>query len=89
MALDPGFKSGCKVVCLDENGDLVHNENIYPHPPQREIAQASKKIKSLVNAYKIEAIAIGNGTASRETEAFVKKIAFYTCLLYTSPSPRD
>lgn len=76
LALDPGFKSGCKLVCLDENGDLKHNENIYPHPPQNEVAMAIKKIKSLVNAYDIEAIAIGNGTASRETEAFIKKIAF-------------
>ncbi|ETN96347.1 Tex family protein [Zhouia amylolytica] len=76
LAIDPGFKSGCKVVCLDENGDLKHNENIYPHPPQRETTQAMKKIRSLVNAYNIEAIAIGNGTASRETEAFVKKIGF-------------
>ncbi|MEM6718231.1 MAG: Tex family protein [Bacteroidota bacterium] len=76
LAIDPGFKSGCKVVCLDEKGDLVHNENIYPHPPQRETSQARKKIRSLVNAYKIEAIAIGNGTASRETEFFVKKIQF-------------
>lgn len=76
LALDPGFKSGCKVVCLDENGDLKHNETIYPHPPQRETGMAIKKIKSLVNAYDIEAIAIGNGTASRETEAFIKKIAF-------------
>ncbi len=76
LAIDPGFKSGCKVVCLDEKGDLKHNENIYPHPPQKEITTASKKIKSLVNAYNIEAIAIGNGTASRETEAFVKKIPF-------------
>ncbi|SFU27245.1 uncharacterized protein SAMN05216480_101115 [Pustulibacterium marinum] len=76
LAIDPGFKSGCKVVCLDENGDLKHNENIYPHPPQRETGMAIKKIKSLVNAYDVEAIAIGNGTASRETEAFIKKIAF-------------
>lgn len=76
LAIDPGFKSGCKVVCLDEKGDLLHNENIYPHPPQRETAQASKKIRSLVNAYKIQAIAIGNGTASRETEFFIKKIQF-------------
>jgi uncharacterized protein len=81
LALDPGFKSGCKVVCLDEKGDLLHNENIYPHPPQRETTQASKKIKSLVNAYKIEAIAIGNGTASRETEFFIKKIQFDRDLL--------
>lgn len=76
LALDPGFKSGCKVVCLDEKGDLKHNETIYPHPPQKETGIASKKIRSLVNAYKIEAIAIGNGTASRETEAFIKRIAF-------------
>ncbi len=76
LALDPGFKSGCKVVCLDQQGGLLHNENIYPHAPQRETTQAIKKIKSLVNAYKIEAIAIGNGTAARETEAFIKKIPF-------------
>ncbi len=78
LALDPGFKSGCKVVCLDEQGDLLHNENIYPHPPQRETTNAIKKIRSLVNAYKIEAIGIGNGTAARETEAFIKKIPFET-----------
>jgi len=76
LALDPGFRSGCKVVCLDENGDLQHNETIYPHPPQKKETDALKKIKSLVNAYNIEAIAIGNGTASRETEAFIKKIHF-------------
>lgn len=76
LALDPGFKSGCKVVCLDEQGDLLHNENIYPHPPQRETTVSIKKIRSLVNAYKIEAISIGNGTAARETEAFIKKIPF-------------
>jgi len=76
LALDPGFKSGCKLVCLSEQGDLLHNENIYPHPPQRETTTAIKKIKSLVNAYKIEAIAIGNGTAARETEGFIKKIPF-------------
>ncbi len=76
LALDPGFKSGCKVVCLDKQGDLLHNENIYPHPPQRETTSAIKKIRSLVNAYKVEAIAIGNGTAARETEAFIKKIPF-------------
>jgi len=73
LALDPGFKSGCKLVCLDENGMLLHNETIYPHPPQNEMTLAIKKIKSLVNAYNIEAISIGNGTASRETEQFVKK----------------
>ncbi|WP_422614478.1 Tex family protein [Ascidiimonas aurantiaca] len=76
LAIDPGFKSGCKIVCLDQKGDLKHNENIYPHAPQRETGIAAKKIRSLVNAYKIEAIAIGNGTASRETEAFIKKIPF-------------
>ncbi len=76
LALDPGFKSGCKVVCLDAQGNLLHNENIYPHPPQRETTAAIKKVRSLVNAYKIEAIAIGNGTAARETEFFVKKIPF-------------
>ncbi len=76
LAIDPGFRSGCKVVCLDEHGKLQHNETIYPHPPQKEVAMASKKIRSLVNAYDIEAIAIGNGTASRETEFFIKKIPF-------------
>ena len=76
LALDPGFKSGCKLVCLDEKGDLQHNETIYPHPPQKEVPMASKKVKSLVNAYHIEAIAIGNGTASRETEFFIKNIRF-------------
>lgn len=76
LAIDPGFRSGCKVVCLDEKGDLLHNENIYPHPPQKETTMAMKKVKSLVNAYGIEAISIGNGTASRETEFFVKKIQF-------------
>lgn len=76
LAVDPGFKSGCKVVCLDENGYLLHNKNIYPHPPQKEHVVAGKKIRSLVNAYKIEAISIGNGTASRETEDFIRKISF-------------
>lgn len=76
LAIDPGFRSGCKVVCFDEHGSLQHNETIYPHPPQKELSMASKKIKSLVNAYNTEAIAIGNGTASRETEFFIKKIPF-------------
>ena len=76
LAIDPGFRSGCKVVCLDEKGDLLYNETIYPHQPQNETAMAMKKIKSMVNAYSIEAISIGNGTASRETEHFIKKIAF-------------
>ena len=76
LALDPGYKSGCKLVCLDEKGDLQHNETIYPHAPQKETAMASKKVRSLVNAYDIETIAIGNGTASRETEFFIKNIRF-------------
>lgn len=76
LAIDPGFKSGCKLVCLDDQGNLVHNENIYPHAPQNDVSGAIKKLSSLVNAYKIEAIAIGNGTASRETEHLVKKVIF-------------
>lgn len=76
LAIDPGFRSGCKIVCLDEKGDLLYNETIYPHAPQNETAIAMKKIRSMVNAYKIDAISIGNGTASRETEFFIKKIAF-------------
>lgn len=76
LAIDPGFRSGCKIVCLDEKGDLLYNETIYPHAPQNETAMAMKKIKSMVNAYQIDAISIGNGTASRETEFFIKKIAF-------------
>ena len=76
LAIDPGFRSGCKIVCLDEKGDLLYNETIYPHAPQKEEAMAMKKIRSMVNSYKIDAISIGNGTASRETEFFIKKIAF-------------
>ena len=76
LAIDPGFRSGCKVVCLDEKGDLLYNETIYPHAPQKEEVMAMKKIRSMVNSYKIDAISIGNGTASRETEFFIKKIAF-------------
>lgn len=76
LAIDPGYRSGCKIVCLDEKGDLLYNETIYPHQPQNESAMAMKKIRSMVNAYNIEAISIGNGTASRETEFFIKKIAF-------------
>ncbi len=76
LAIDPGYRSGCKVVCLDEKGDLLYNETIYPHAPQNEEAMAMKKIRSMVNSYKIDAISIGNGTASRETEFFIKKIAF-------------
>lgn len=76
LAIDPGFRTGCKVVCLDKNGQLMNNDTIYPHPPQRETGMAMKKLKSLVNAYKIEAIAIGNGTAGRETEDLIKKMEF-------------
>jgi uncharacterized protein len=76
LAIDPGYRTGCKVVCLDEKGDLLNNETIYPHAPQNDTAMAMKKIRSMVNAYNIEAISIGNGTASRETEFFIKKIAF-------------
>lgn len=76
LAIDPGFRTGCKVVCLDANGDLLHNETIYPHPPQKEIGPAKKKIATLVAQFKIEAIAIGNGTAGRETEFFIKGIQF-------------
>lgn len=76
LAIDPGFRTGCKVVCLDRQGNLLHNETIYPHPPQNQTAMSVKKLLSIVNAYKIEAIAIGNGTASRETEDFIKWIKF-------------
>ena len=74
LALDPGFRTGCKVVCLDSQGELLHNDTIYPHPPVNEKMQAIKKISNLIESYKIEVIAIGDGTASRETEAFIKKI---------------
>jgi uncharacterized protein len=76
LAIDPGFRTGCKIVCLSKQGNLVHNETIYPHPPQNETAMSVKKILSLIEAYKIEAIAIGNGTASRETEDFIRWIKF-------------
>jgi uncharacterized protein len=74
LALDPGFRSGCKVVCLDKQGKLLHNDVIYPHEPQREATKSAMLIKSLCEKFAIEAIAIGNGTASRETESFVKAI---------------
>lgn len=76
LALDPGFRTGCKLVCLDAQGQLLHNETIYPHAPKNDDKGAIKKISSLTDAYKIEAIAIGNGTASRETERLVKRIHF-------------
>ena len=76
LALDPGFRTGCKVVILNELGALLHNETIYPHPPQNEHGKAAAKIAHLVQAYKIDVIAIGNGTAGRETEDFIKSIRF-------------
>ena len=76
LAIDPGYRTGCKVVCLDAQGNLLHNETIYPHKPQEETKQAARKITSLVSAYQIEAIAIGNGTAGRETEHFIKKLRY-------------
>ena len=76
LAIDPGFRSGCKIVCLNKQGELVYNETVYPHAPQNDAIGAIKKISSLVDAYKIEAIAIGNGTASRETEQLIRKMRF-------------
>ncbi len=74
LAIDPGFRTGCKVVCLDAQGNLLHNETVYPHAPQHQTALAAKKLSSLVEQYQIEAISIGNGTASRETESFVTNL---------------
>ena len=76
LSIDPGFRTGCKVVCLDDQGNLLHNETIYPHPPQHEYAIAMRKIAHLVEQFNIQAIAVGNGTAGRETEQFVKNIRF-------------
>ena len=76
MAIDPGFRTGCKVVCLDETGKLLYNETIYPNPPKNEEKMAAKKIGTMVSAYKIDAIAIGNGTAGRETEQFIQNLIF-------------
>lgn len=75
LAIDPGFRTGCKVVCLGASGELLHNDTIYPHPPANEKVMAMKKISNMVQSYKIEVIAIGNGTAARETEAFIKRLA--------------
>jgi protein Tex len=76
LAIDPGYRTGCKVVCIDEQGNLLHNETIYPHKPQEDFKMAAKKLTSMVEMYKIEAVAIGDGTASRETEAFIKRLRF-------------
>ena len=76
LGIDPGFRTGCKIVCLDAQGNLLHNETIYPHPPQNENTKAGVKIVSLVGAYSIEAIAIGNGTAGRETEQFITNLRY-------------
>ena len=76
LAIDPGYRTGCKVVCLDAQGNLLHNETIYPHPPQSDYAGAARKLTRLVEQYKIEAISIGNGTASRETEQFVTSLRY-------------
>ncbi|MGM9721937.1 MAG: Tex family protein [Candidatus Egerieousia sp.] len=76
MAIDPGFRTGCKVVCLDAQGNLLHNETIYPHPPQNEKIVSMKRLSNMLESYKIEVVAIGNGTAGRETEAFIKRIHF-------------
>ena len=76
LGIDPGFRTGCKVVCLDAQGNLLHNENIYPHPPVNKTGEAASKIRKMVEAYNIEAIAIGNGTASRETEEFITNQQF-------------
>ncbi|WP_257880504.1 Tex family protein [Prevotella melaninogenica] len=79
LALDPGFANGCKIACLDEQGNLLHHEIIYPHPPRNQTRQATEALQRMINTYKIEAIAIGNGTASRESKEFVEKTS--------SPSP--
>ncbi|MEG0011414.1 MAG: Tex family protein [Muribaculaceae bacterium] len=76
MGVDPGYRTGCKIVCLDEQGNLLHNDNIYPNPPQSDFKTSSRKITQLVEAYKIDAIALGNGTASRETEKFLAALHY-------------
>jgi len=74
MAIDPGFRTGCKLVCLDQQGNLLHHDTIFPHPPQPKMDEATTKVKGLLKKYKVEAIAIGNGTAGRETERFIKSL---------------
>ena len=86
LALDPGFANGCKIACLDEQGNLLHHEIIYPHPPRNQVRQATEALQRMIHTYKIEAIAIGNGTASRESKEFVENITTETTTT-TSPSP--
>ena len=86
LALDPGFANGCKIACLDEQGNLLHHEIIYPHPPRNQVRQATEALRRMISTYKIEAIAIGNGTASRESKEFVENITTETTTT-TSPSP--
>ena len=86
LALDPGFANGCKIACLDEQGNLLHHEIIYPHPPRNQTRQATEALQRMINTYKIEAIAIGNGTASRESKEFVENITTETTA-GPSPSP--
>ena len=86
LALDPGFANGCKIACLDEQGNLLHHEIIYPHPPRNQVRQATEALQRMINTYKIEVIAIGNGTASRESKEFVENITTETTTT-TSPSP--
>lgn len=76
LGVDPGYRTGCKLVCLDEQGNLLHNETIYPHPPQNEFTKSASKVVKLVSTYRIDAIAIGNGTASRETERFITSLRY-------------
>ncbi len=87
LALDPGFANGCKIACLDEQGNLLHHEIIYPHPPRNQTRQATEALQRMINTYKIEAIAIGNGTASRESKEFVENITTETTTGPTGPSP--
>ena len=86
LALDPGFANGCKIACLDKQGNLLHHEIIYPHPPRNQVRQATEALQRMISTYKIEAIAIGNGTASRESKEFVERITTETTTT-TSPSP--
>jgi uncharacterized protein len=76
LGVDPGYRTGCKLVCLDEQGNLLHNETIYPHPPQNEFSKSAAKVVKMVSTYRIDAIAIGNGTASRETEHFITNLRY-------------